>query len=236
MFSSHQLTGLSLPEKTLCLTFDDGPGVTKGDQPGPKTLRLAEYLHEQGISGTFFMVGKFIEKHPLLMSKVAKLGHIVGNHTYSHPDMLGLFAKGGDIITEIKRTDQLITGKPTGNTVFFRAPFGNWSPEMSDTLNVALNNDCNYTGPFYWDVDAKDWAFWQKGRSAEECARAYLKEIMRIDRGIVLMHDSTADSIQMRRNNLTFEMIRILIPRLKRLGYRFAGLNEITDDHKTTPI
>jgi peptidoglycan/xylan/chitin deacetylase (PgdA/CDA1 family) len=60
MFSTDQLKGLSLPEKTLCLTFDDGPGETEGDDPGPKTVQLAEYLTEQNISATFFMVGSHL--------------------------------------------------------------------------------------------------------------------------------------------------------------------------------
>lgn len=236
MFSTHQLKGLSLPEKTLCLTFDDGPGVTHGDGPGPKTLRLAEYLHEQDISATFFVVGEFVARYPFLLPEVTKLGHIVGNHTYTHPNMPRLFAKGGDLVAEIKRTNELIIDWIPGNTVFFRAPYGEWLPEISDKLNEAMDDDHNYIGPFYWDVEGRDWAFWQDDRSAEECARAYLNEITRMDHGIVLLHDSIADNVQARENQRTFEMVKILVPRLKSLGYRFAGLDEIPNDHKTNPI
>jgi peptidoglycan/xylan/chitin deacetylase (PgdA/CDA1 family) len=57
MFSHFPLSGNSLPSKTLCLTFDDGPGETMRDGPEPKTVQLAEYLNEESIFATFFMVG-----------------------------------------------------------------------------------------------------------------------------------------------------------------------------------
>jgi len=58
MFSLDQLTGSHLPEKTLCMTFDDGPGETPNDGPGPKTIPLAEYLYKENIPATFFCVGQ----------------------------------------------------------------------------------------------------------------------------------------------------------------------------------
>ena len=57
MYSTLPFTGTSMPDKTLCLTFDDGPGETNGESKGPRTLELAQYLHAEGIAATFFVLG-----------------------------------------------------------------------------------------------------------------------------------------------------------------------------------
>lgn len=227
MFSPDQLNGMVFPEKTLCLTFDDGPGDTPGDHPGPKTRRIAEYLKDQNIFATFFMVGRYVEQYPHIAAAVSQMGHIIGNHTYSHPDMPELFRSGGDFVAEVKRTDELIVDWVAGSTVFFRAPYGLWAPELSDQLNRHLTTDHNHIGPFHWDIECKDWAYWRDSCSAESCAEAYLYAIEHSNRGIVLMHDSTADIDQARMNNQTLETIQLLIPQLKSLGYKFIRIDEI---------
>ncbi len=227
MFSTTQLTGALLPDKTLCFTFDDGPGDTDGDGPGPKTLRLAHYLHDQQIWGTFFSFGPFVEQYPKITSEVSRLGHIVGNHTYRHEHMIPYFKNGGDIVVEITRTDELIASSITNNTVFFRAPYGEWDAELSTYLNERLDKKYNHIGPFHWDITGGDFAFWGRKQNAETCANAYINEIMQKNRGIILMHDSTADYENMRLNNLTFETVQILVPELKRMGYSFVRLDEI---------
>ena len=85
MFSIGPITAVNLPEKTLCLTFDDGPGETIGDGPGPKTLELARYLHDEKITACFFMTGIHLVKYPAYSAQqVSELGHIIGNHSFTH--------------------------------------------------------------------------------------------------------------------------------------------------------
>lgn len=227
MFSVHQLTGRSLPAKTLCLTFDDGPGETVRVSPGPKTREIAEYLYEQEISATFFVVGRFVVRYPYILSEVAGLGHRIANHTYNHPDLERLFAEGGDCVTEIRRTSELIMDCIPDKKIFFRAPYGLWSPALADLLNQHSAVCEGITGPYYWDIDGRDWEHWRHDHSAVESAQIYLKEIIRVNRGIVLMHDSSADSDELRGKNRTLEMIRVLIPQLRELGYRFIRLDEV---------
>jgi hypothetical protein len=69
--------------------------------------------------------------------------------------------------------------------------------------------------------------FWRDDRPAEECARAYLEAIERVGRGIVLMHDSTADIDEIRPRNRSLALARSLVPELRRRGYRFVRLDEI---------
>jgi peptidoglycan/xylan/chitin deacetylase (PgdA/CDA1 family) len=228
MFSINQFRGTTLPEKVLCFTFDDGPGKTQGNGPGPKTVRLAEYLGEQGVFATFFMVGELIAQDPYILSEVSGLGHLIGNHTYYHQQPLPELLKAGeDIVSEIERTNELIAQFSPDNTIYFRAPWGEWSAEVADELNAKLNGDLNHIGPFYWDIDSRDWACWQAGESAEKCADECLDQIRKVNRGIVLMHDSSADLMHARMNNLTFETVKILVPRLKAMGYSFVRLDQV---------
>jgi peptidoglycan/xylan/chitin deacetylase (PgdA/CDA1 family) len=236
MFSVRQHTGTSLPKHTLCLTFDDGPGQTESDVPGqtesdgpgPKTIRLAEYLHGEGISGTFFMVGAHINKYPDVPGKVAALGHIVGNHTYHHLKPLPQHLRANDdIVGEIESTDDLIREYNPDNKIYFRAPWASWSPKVAEKLNKDLHNGLDHIGPYCWDIESNDWKYWNEMKAAEECAAAFIKKVEKVKRGIVLMHDSTVDLALARDNNRTYETVKILIPELKRRGYRFVGLNEV---------
>src|SRR5258708_33710072 len=64
----------------LALTFDDGPNPAW-------TPRLLDLLAEHKVHATFFMVGKFVKAEPALARRVAEGGHLIGNHTWSHPDL-----------------------------------------------------------------------------------------------------------------------------------------------------
>ena len=229
MFSLEQINGLHLPEKTFCLTFDDGPGETLNDGPGPKTLLLANYLREENIAATFFCVGRFIKQYPAILSELNQLGHFIGNHTYHHPDMKVLFENGQKamFLEEIKSTDDLIRDIIPGKPVYFRAPYGQWTPAMSDFLNKEFTMSRTYVGPFYWEVNGNDYAFWDRRLSAEDCAAAYLAEIEKVNRGLFLMHDSTSDIENMRLNNRTYETVRLLVPILKNRGFKFVGIDKL---------
>lgn len=229
MLAAYNLDGAALPPKTLCLTFDDGPGDTTGDGPGPKTVRLAEYLASEGLHVTFFFTGRHIGQYPEEAKQVLQLGHTIGNHTYNHPDFLkpNSFEGGETMITEIEKTQALISSFYTNKNIYFRAPYGSWSQEVADTLNSQLNSDVNYIGPIGWDINENDWLYWLNSLSPEECAEAYLQSIEKAGKGIVIMHDSTTDNETMRLNNRTFETVKILVPRLRSLGYRFVQLHEV---------
>jgi peptidoglycan/xylan/chitin deacetylase (PgdA/CDA1 family) len=229
MFSLNQLIGSHLTEKTLCLTFDDGPGETPNDGPGPKTLPLAEYLYKENISATFFCVGQHIELYPTILPELDKLNHFVGHHTYSHPNMTELFDTGQrpKILEEMITTDELIRNQVPNKRIYFRAPYGHWNPDLSIILNREFEQANNYQGPFLWDMNANDYSFWQNHQSAYECANAYLALIERVNHGLFLMHDSTANNDEMRLNNLTFETIKILVPILKEKGYSFVGIDKL---------
>jgi len=236
MLLETPLFGYSLPEKTLCLTFDDGPGETADDQCGPKTEKIAAYLYEQHISATFFVVGKFAKQYPKILERIVELGHSLGNHTYHHPHLINMYTAGREqeIIDEITNTSALLTPYLKNKNIYFRAPYGSWNSNIAKLMHLHLQDKLRYIGPFHWDISGDDWYFWEKGASAEKCAETYLELIQEKGKGILLLHDSTADPIEfnpnaerMKANNRVLETIKILIPQLKKEGYSFARLDEI---------
>ena len=70
-------------EKVLYLTFD--AGFENGNTP-----IILDALKKHNAPATFFVVGTYIESNPDLIKRMEKEGHIVGNHTYHHPDMTKL--------------------------------------------------------------------------------------------------------------------------------------------------
>jgi len=234
MFSEKILTGTALPDKTVCLSFDDGPGISYLKNKGPNTLALAQYLEGEGIVASFFMVGHFIKKFPKIVQAVKDLNHIIGSHTYSHPNMVKAFTKGKDLVAEITKTENLLLPYTNNQPMYFRPPHGYWNAEISRHLNSHLISANNYIGPIGWTIDAADWWYWSKfdKDGAKKCAEAYLKIIIKNKGGIVLMHDSNADknllkAIIRRHNNRTLDAIKIIVPTLKSLGYQFISLDEI---------
>jgi peptidoglycan/xylan/chitin deacetylase (PgdA/CDA1 family) len=226
VFSREQLVGTSLPEGTLSLTFDDGPGVTRGDGRGPKTQRLAEYLADQSIPATFFVCGKHVAQLPGVVGRLRELGHAVGNHTQNHPDLVGRLESGADIAGELTSTDLLIRA---GDTLFFRPPYGSWSPDVADALNADVELAGRYIGPVHWEIDGDDWAAWRDGLSPDVVAQTYLTAVAEQRRGIVLMHDSTADHDDWVVNNGTFEAIQLIVPALRERGYAFVALDTVPE-------
>jgi peptidoglycan/xylan/chitin deacetylase (PgdA/CDA1 family) len=225
VLSAHSLSAPALPQGTLCLTFDDGPGITVGDGPGPKTDRLGDYLADEGIRATFFVCGKYVDALPQVVRRAHEQGHLVANHTTHHPNLLDELAAGRDVVAEVTETHRAIRDATGSDATYFRAPYGRWSPQVAATLN-ADPVAAAYVGPVNWDINAEDWAFWRDGAAPEICAIEYLRAIESTGGGIVLMHDCTADDDTWQRNNASYEVVRILVPQLKTLGYRFVGLDE----------
>src|SRR5262249_51988532 len=97
MLRDWDLRGADLPPKTICLTYDDGPG--------PSTRELGEFLHAEGVPAAFFVIGSVAERQTGLLAELAGWGHAVGNHTWSHPGLVDLAHSGGDVVEEGARAD-----------------------------------------------------------------------------------------------------------------------------------
>lgn len=234
MFLDVAIVGDRLPPGMLCFTYDDGPGRTEGpeDVPGPRTAELGAYLQSMGVPATFFAVGKFARESGEILAGLRSRGHLVANHTFDHPSLPGFVARGGDARGQLARTDEAIGEPVEGRVTFVRAPYGDWWLQGQARSNVAadLNRSAmarSHVGPIGWDIDAGDVGFWRDDRPAEDCARAYMEAIEQTGRGIVLMHDSTADIDAIRARNRALGMARVLVPELRHRGFRFVRLDSV---------
>jgi peptidoglycan/xylan/chitin deacetylase (PgdA/CDA1 family) len=190
MLVDHDLKGADLPPPTLCLTYDDGPG--------PHTRELGRYLHEEGIRAAFFLLGRLAEGQGDLLRQLRAWGHLLGNHTWSHPGLVTLARPGGDVVAEVARADAVLRPHVRG-PVLLRPPYGSWrdktrpgGPEDAPTSVVAdrlrrSGQFEDYVGPIKWDIVAEDWECWRQGVPAEECAARHLEAVERVGRGIVLL-------------------------------------------------
>lgn len=222
MFRTEPITGADLPDGSLVLTYDDGPG--------PNTLPVAEYLSGMGIEATFFVVGESIERLPDVPARVRALGHRLGNHTWTH-EFGGLpaqLARGGDIVDELTRTAALLDASGRGESRAFRPPYGFWDPHVAATLNADITLGAGHVGPFNWTIDCRDWEGWKNGDDPSVVAARYRTEANQVKKGIVLLHDYTADFPDIAKVNRSAELTRALVPMLIADGFRFVPLAAVS--------
>jgi peptidoglycan/xylan/chitin deacetylase (PgdA/CDA1 family) len=127
----------------LALTFDDGPNPAW-------TPQLLELLASHDVRATFFLVGRYAQAEPELVRRIANAGHLIGNHSWSHPNLA--FATASRIREELTRTSktlQDITGKSVN---FFRPPFGGRRPAA---LRIARSLGMT---PVTWNAITNDWS------------------------------------------------------------------------------
>ena len=118
-----------IKDKLVALTFDDGPHPLF-------TNELLDLFEENGIKTTFFVTGSSIEKHKKIISRMIAEGHELGNHSYSHKNLI--FKKKSMIKEEIEKTDRLLRELGVKSDIHFRPPFGRFLFAASSVL-ASLN-------------------------------------------------------------------------------------------------
>jgi peptidoglycan-N-acetylglucosamine deacetylase len=144
----------------LALTFDDGPNPVW-------TPRLLDVLAQNNVQATFFLLGGFARGEPDLVRRIATAGHLIGNHSWSHPDLSCTSA--AQIRDELSRTSETlaqITGAPIR---FFRPPFGARRPAV-----FRIARELGLT-PVLWNAMTSDW-------SEPSAERIIARLAMKIDR------------------------------------------------------
>ena len=217
-----------LPDGTLCLTFDDGPGETDGDGPGPRTTALAELLAEAEVPATFFMCGSGVRRHPRSVARVLELGHGVGNHTDTHPSLTALPDEA--VAREVRSAQEALREAGVTGRIPFRPPYGDWDQRTASALLSDPTLSSELSGVVGWDVDPQDWASWQSRDAAEVAATRLVDACVRARRGLVLLHDCSADpdplGAELRAGNRALESARLAIPALRAHGFTFVALHD----------
>ena len=197
--------------KYLCLTFDDGPNNT----PGDNTMNdMLDILEKYGVPGSFFIWGnKITEENKKVILRAVELDCDIQNHSWTHPFMAQLTEE--QIIEEYKKCDDAIfeiTGK---RAEFFRPPYLNISEAMYKNIKV----------PFICGCGCNDW---ELDKDAD-----YRYNVMKQVTGngvLYLLH-------VMEENKATLEAVDRIVPELKAQGYEFVNLPTLfekcgVDPHK----
>ena len=185
-------------EKIVALTFDDGPG--------PYTAELLDFLKQEGVRVTFFVLGTRVDAYPKLIKRMAAEGHEIGNHSNAHNmlhrmDLAGVRKEMGQCAEKVEK---LLGYRPT----VMRCPGGNSSDvvkKYAEEAGIPIA---------YWSVDTLDW----KSRNKDAILNiAFGKNGIR-DGSIVLMHDI---------HKTTIPAAKEMILRLKEQGYTFVTTSEL---------
>lgn len=197
--------------KQVAITFDDGPDEFV-------TPRILDALKLNEVKATFFLVGKMAFKYPDVVKRIASEGHVIANHTWSHPRISGLTSE--QIEEEVTRTDEFLAKLLGYHPVIFRPPYGIVTIPMLKVLT-----EMGYK-TVIWTVDSEDWA----GISAPEI----IKNVQRkIDQGgIILQHSSSNEGIDV--SNTIHALPRIL-ELLKNKGYTVVTIPKLLNFPEKNP-
>ncbi|CAM5261478.1 MULTISPECIES: polysaccharide deacetylase family protein [Streptomyces] len=186
---------VSTSGRHMVLTFDDGPNPAY-------TPHILDTLAKHDVRAMFFVCGECVVQNKELLARMADEGHVVGNHTWTHPLLTELNRR--EIRSEMESTSDAIEDAYGERPQWFRAPYGAWN-RAAFQLGAEMGME-----PMAWTVDTTDWM--------EPGTRTIID---RVEGGaapgvVVLSHDAGGDRSQ------TVRAIREWLPYLIDSGYRLT--------------
>lgn len=189
--------------KKVALTFDD--------VPDPRfTPQVLDVLKKYNVRATFFIVGSRAEKHPDLVKRIVKEGHMVGNHSYNHPEFSKLSMNA--FRKQILHTGDIIQRLAGYTPKMIRPPYGDINEEQ---LRWAAKQHYSIVN---WNVDSLDW----KGLSKEQVKDNILSAVK--PGSIVLQHAGGGVGSNL---NGTIKALPEIIEELRNRGYELVTLDEM---------
>ncbi|MBO9131009.1 delta-lactam-biosynthetic de-N-acetylase [Bacillus sp. 165] len=194
----------NVKHKDIYLTFDNG--YENGFTP-----KILDVLKEKKVPATFFVTGQFMKEHPKLVKRMVKEGHIIGNHSWHHPDLTQVsevrFRKELELIEE--EYEQL-TGKK--DLKYLRPPQGIFSERT-----LAISREMGYYNVF-WSLAFVDWKVDQQ-RGWQYAHDNVMKQIH--PGAIILLHSISSDNAG---------ALDKIIDDLRKRGYHFKSLDDLIHD------
>lgn len=195
--------------RQIALTFDDGPN-------DPDTPRLLDVLAQHNVRATFFVIGEFVRQRPDIVRAIAAAGHLVGNHTMTHPFLV---TRSPQFVRQQLSDASAVIEDALGQPVkFFRPPHGGRRP---DVLQAARGLGMRTV---MWNAMGSDWS----AKSAELIVQRVDAAVQRNrQRGVssnVLLHDGAQAGIGADRSR-TVAAVATLIPRWQAAGFNFVTVD-----------
>jgi polysaccharide deacetylase family sporulation protein PdaB len=203
MFPDLVYNSGSSDEKKIALTFDDGPDNVF-------TPQMLDILKENDVKATFFIMGKRAEDFPAVFKRMVNEGHLIANHSWSHPNFMKL--SNEKIKEELTKTNDLIKEYTEEDSNFFRSPYGSIDPER-----VKFIGEMGYK-IIAWNVDSLDW----KGLSAEEVSTNILENTT--NGSIILQHSAGGKGEDL---SGSVKALAKIIDVLKKDGFMFVTVDKL---------
>jgi len=198
-------TGLPSGSRQLALTYDDGPN-------DPHTFNLLEVLAKHNVRATFFLIGRHVQQRPDIVRELARAGHAIGNHTFTHP--LLTLKSTNEIRNELQTCRTAIQDAIGEHSNLFRPPFGGRRPAV---LRIARQLGLE---PIMWNITGYDW-------NAPPAGVIEKKVSSRIRGGnVVLLHDGGHKQMGADRSQTVIATDHLLT-RYKAEGYSFKAITEM---------
>ncbi|MFG2790515.1 bifunctional polysaccharide deacetylase/glycosyltransferase family 2 protein [Streptomyces sp. NPDC048419] len=208
-FGGGRAATVSVPKKTIALTFDDGPNPTYT----PQVLKI---LKENDVPATFFLVGSMVSRYPGIVRDMVQQGSEVGIHTFTHVDLS--YQSDSRVDREMEQTQLALAGAAGITTTLFRAPYSSETDAIDNyswPVYKRLGQE-GYTSVFV-DTDSDDWkkpgvskiVDWATPKGTSGAA--------------VLMHDAGGDREQ------TIKALPTYIKKMKAKGYTFTTVSGVIE-------
>jgi peptidoglycan-N-acetylglucosamine deacetylase len=200
-------TGLARGTKKLALTYDDGPN-------DPHTFRLLEVLARHNLHATFFLIGRYVQQRPDMVREALTAGHVVGNHTFTHP--LLTLKSADEVRRELTDCRNAIEDAVGQHSNLFRPPFGGRRPAV---LRVARSLGLQ---PIMWNVTGYDW-------NAPPAAAIERKVESQMRGGdVILLHDGGHRQMGADRSQTVLATDHLL-SRYQSEGYEFVTIPQMLE-------
>ena len=173
---------------------------------------MLDVLARHNVRATFFLIGVYVRQRPDIAREVAKAGHVIGNHTFTHP--LLTFNSSDQLRTQLASCESALTEAVGEHSNLFRPPFGGRRPAV---LRIARQMGLE---PIMWNVTGYDW----NAPSVEYIERKVTSKVQGGD--VILLHDGGHRAFGADRS-FTVAATDRLISRYKSEGFEFVTIPEM---------
>ena len=204
-----------VPDRTVVLTFDDGPDPEW-------TPQILDVLARHEVRATFFVVGSAVTRHPGIAERMHTSGHEIGLHTFTHADLSTI--PDWRFGMEMSQSQLAVAGATGVTSSLVRPPYSSTTEAVDDRQWRALRSlgDGGYTTVLS-TLDSRDW-------ERPSVSRIVGNSTPHDHRGeIILMHDAGGD------RSGTVAALDRLIPRLRAQGYRFSTVGDVIGESNANP-
>ncbi|NDI34834.1 delta-lactam-biosynthetic de-N-acetylase [Chengkuizengella sediminis] len=189
-------------KKVLYLTFDNG-------YENGHTIKILDVLNKKRVPAVFFVTGQYVKEQPELLKRMVNEGHLIGNHSWGHPDMSTISdVRVEEELDKVRVAVAEVTGQ--WQMEYMRPPRGIFNDRV-----LEISSKLGYTNVF-WSLAYKDW----DTKAQKGWKYAYDNVMRQLHPGaVVLLHSVSQDNA---------EALGSIIDDARKQGYSFKRLDELS--------